>query len=106
LLIEYHHYHHQGELYQLILDGIIEQTFKNIPNSQRCDKILNYDVIKGAGKMLGMDENSLLNILKLRVNSSTIHIDDFTLQSGSVCLSGSAFYYLCGYFSLLMPYWL
>jgi hypothetical protein len=74
------------------LDGIIKQTLKNIPNSQKCDKILNYDVIKGAGKMLSMDENSLLDILKLRVNSSIIHIDDFSLQSGSVCLSGSAKY--------------
>ena len=82
----------KGELYQLILDGIVDQTKKIIPDAERADKILKLEILKGASKMLNLDEDCFTNTLSLRLNSANVKINDFTKISGTVALSGTAKY--------------
>ena len=82
----------KGEMYQLILDGILCQTEKAAPDSQKADNVLKWEVVRGAGKMLNLDDDSLAATLSLRVNSSNISIVDFSAKSGTVCIAGGAKY--------------
>jgi hypothetical protein len=82
----------KGEMYQLVLDGVLLQTEKAAPDSQKADNVLKWEVVRGAGKMLNLDDDSLAATLSLRVNSSNISIVDFSAKSGTVCIAGGAKY--------------
>jgi hypothetical protein len=82
----------KGEMYQLILDGVLHQTEKAAPDSQKADNVLKWEIVRGAGKMLNLDDDSLAATLSLRVNSSNISIVDFSAKSGTVCIAGGAKY--------------
>ena len=82
----------KGELYQIILDGILDQTKKNIPAGEKMDKILKWDIIKSASRTLHFDDASLSSTLSIRVNSSNVSINDFSSESASTCISGGAKY--------------
>ena len=82
----------KGELYHLILDGIIEQTQHPAPDSQKADNILKWDIVRGAGKTLNLDDDSLAATLSIRVNASNLAITDFSAVSGTVVIAGGAKY--------------
>ena len=82
----------KGELYQLILDGVLDQTHKPAPDSQKADNVLKWDIVKGAGKTLNLDDDSLSATLAIRVNISSLTITDFNAQSCTVCTAGGAQY--------------
>lgn len=84
----------KGELYQLILDGVLEQTHKPAPDSQKADNVLKWDIIRGAGKTLNLDDDSLASTIAIRVNISSLTITDFNAQSCTVCIAGGAQYEL------------
>ena len=84
----------KGELYQLILDGVLEQTHKPAPDSQKADNVLKWDIVKGAGKTLNLDDDSLSATLAIRVNISSLTITDFNALSCTVCTAGGAQYEL------------
>ena len=58
----------QGEFYQLILDGILDQTHRPAPDHQKADNILNWDVLRGAAKLIGLDDDALADALKVRLH--------------------------------------
>ena len=92
----------KGEFYQVILDGILEQTYRPAPDFQKSDHILHWSVIRGAGKLLGLDDDALAEAFKLHVNSTSIRIIDFSVATnrsgnhhsgqGCVILAGDAVY--------------
>ena len=84
----------KGELYQLILDGVLEQTHKPAPDSQKADNVLKWDIIRGTGKTLNLDDDSLASTIAIRVNISSLTITDFNAQSCTVCIAGGAQYEL------------
>ena len=82
----------KGELYQLILDGILDQTKKEIQDADKVDKILKFDILKKASKMLNLDDDLLTSTLELRINAANVRIVDFTHNTGIITLSGGAKY--------------
>ena len=107
---------YKGELYQSILDGINGLTCAAIPDSAEMDKLINWNVLRASGKLLGsfekylvkllfldsiheyvccvfigLDDDALISAVKIRVNNSTVILKSFsTQQSGEITLSGDA----------------
>ena len=82
----------KGELYQLILDGILDQTKKEIPEAEKADDLLKFDILKSASKLLNLDDDYLTSTITLRINAAKVRIVDFSLKAKTVSLSGKAKY--------------
>jgi len=50
------------------LDGILDQTHRPAPDHQKADNILNWDVLRGAAKLIGLDDDALADALKVRLH--------------------------------------
>ena len=82
----------KGELYQLILDGILDQTKKEIPEVEKADDMLKFDIVKGASKLLNLDDDYLTSTITIRMNAAKVRIVDFSQKARTVILSGKAKY--------------
>ena len=80
----------RGELYQCILDGILELTQATTDVSSRADTLLNWDVMRSAGKLLGLDDDILSSMLRLHLIANTTILNDFNACSNDIKLLGAA----------------
>lgn len=82
----------KGELFQTLLDGILALTISPIPDSsQEINDLINWKVVRASAKLVGLDDDSLGTMIKLRANSLNVVIRNFsTLSDGDICLAGAA----------------
>ncbi len=80
----------RGELYQCILDGILELTESATDISSKADTLLNWDVMRSAGKLLGLDDDILSSMLRLHLIANTTILNDFNACSNDIKLLGAA----------------
>jgi hypothetical protein len=59
----------KGELYQLLLDGITAQTFLPPRDARQANLCLNWKVVRGASAIVGLPDDALSRVFRLRVNS-------------------------------------
>ncbi len=64
----------KGELFQLLLDGVSAQTHMPVPDTRQANLLLNWKVVRGASSIVGLPEDALSGIFKLRINSYTVHV--------------------------------
>jgi hypothetical protein len=64
----------KGELYQLVLDGITAQTHSSVQSVHRANLTLDGHVLSSAAGVLGLDEEELCDLFRLRVNVYRLHV--------------------------------
>lgn len=80
----------KGELYQCLLDGVLGLTFAPTPDVKKQDTHLTWDVLRAAGKLLGLDEDIFSNIISLRVNNPSNSVTDFAASKKYIIMFGAA----------------
>jgi hypothetical protein len=90
----------KGELFQLVLDGVLLLTDQQQQQSEllrggggaaEMDKLLNITVLRNAGKLVGLDDDSLEGLVQLRIRSADVQIDNFAnVLARDIQLTGSA----------------
>ena len=80
----------KGEFFQCLLDDIHVLTHQDIPKLEEMDEILNWKVLRNASKLVGLDDDEVSSILKLRVDSSSVHLEQFLVNDHRfVTMNGS-----------------
>lgn len=69
----------KGEMFQAFLDGILKLMSSPAPADSQVDAVLTWDVVRSAAKLLNLDEDVLADVLKLRVNSPSVSVVDFSV---------------------------
>lgn len=69
----------KGELFQAFLDGILQLMSNAPPSDNQADNILTWDVVRAAAKLLNLDEDVMAEVLRLRVNSPSVSVVDFSV---------------------------
>lgn len=64
----------KGELYQLVLDGITAQTHSSVQSVHSANLTLDGHVLSSAAGVLGLDEEELCDLFRLRVNIYRLHV--------------------------------
>jgi hypothetical protein len=80
----------KGELFHSIIDGIVQFLELSPANCDNADILLNRKILFDTAKSLNLDENSLNNVIQLRLNSPNISMPANRIIFSSVCLSGVA----------------
>lgn len=81
----------RGELFQGLLDGILQQTYSAPPEALEMDNILNWRILRTSAKLVGLEnDDSLSELLTLRVSSLTLTIRNFAMHRQDVQCVGAA----------------
>jgi hypothetical protein len=81
----------RGELFQGLLDGILQLTYARPPDALEMDNLLNWKVLRTSAKLVGLESDDSLNdLITLRVRNSDLHIRNFALHAQDVQLAGAA----------------
>lgn len=81
----------RGELFQSLLDGILTLTYTATPEPLEMDNILNWKVLRTSAKVIGLENDDSLNdLIQLRVNHSELSVKNFSLHTQDLQLGGAA----------------
>ena len=79
----------KGELFQNILDGILDLLEDPAtPSIQDSDSLLNLSILRNAAKLVNLDEEAFLRAINMRVSVSTVMLKNVSLDHFRV--SGTA----------------
>lgn len=78
----------KGELFQSIIDGVLQCSMEGVLGVQEIDLLLRNSILKAAAERHNLDDESLSNMLQLRVNSSVLNIADFSGEN--IVFAGTA----------------
>jgi hypothetical protein len=79
----------KGELFQNILDGILDLLEDPAtPSIQDSDSLLNLNILRNAAKLLNLDEEAFLSAINMRVSVSNIMLK--VVSTDHFRISGSA----------------
>jgi hypothetical protein len=78
----------KGEFFQAILDGVLGAIEDGVQSISQSQSYLEWTVVKSAAKLLNLDEDSMTDVMKFRINQPVVSIRDFS--GGAVCLRGSS----------------
>lgn len=81
----------RGELFQSLLDGVLALTLAPTPAGLEMDNILNWKVLRTSAKLVGLENDDSLNeLVKLRVNNADVAVRNFALHKPDLQLIGAA----------------
>jgi hypothetical protein len=81
----------RGELFQSLLDGILQQTYSAPPETLEMDNILNWRILRSSAKLVGLENDDSLNdMLTLKVSSASLNIRNFAMHRQDIALVGAA----------------
>jgi hypothetical protein len=70
----------KGELFQAFMDGILGLIDEGTSVDSKADAALHWDVVRSAAKLLNLDDDSLCEVIRLKINNSSISIVDFSSE--------------------------
>jgi hypothetical protein len=68
----------KGELFQAFMDGILGLIDDGTNVDSKADAALHWDVVRSAAKLLNLDDDSLCEVIRLKINNSSISVVDFS----------------------------
>ena len=78
----------RGELFQNILDDILDRLGSPMTSLQESDFILNRKILRTTAKLLNLDEVSFTKAIEMRLNSPNLVLTNLTDDCVNIC--GSA----------------
>lgn len=67
----------KGELMQCILDDVHSLTHQPVPDMEELDEVLNWKVLRNASKLVGLSDEDVGSMIKLRVSSNRVTMVKF-----------------------------